>query len=162
MPPSVGEALGLTASEDAAAEEAPAEAELAQTGVSSDLLAVMALTVLAGSAMVLTAGGRGRITHGCKLGTDAVQGCVAVGLVPLWRPGNGAAGSPLHPTGADLPQSDGSQLPAVRTLGRALAYQPPSAVRAWPRSAGSLRGETGRAPGLTDPGRVRSPAGRRR
>jgi uncharacterized surface protein with fasciclin (FAS1) repeats len=64
LPPSVADALGLGAAEEeapaeeeeeAAAEEeaAPAEEEeLAETGVSSDLLAVIALAMLAGGAMV--------------------------------------------------------------------------------------------------------------
>lgn len=63
LPPSVADALGLGAAEEeapaeeeeaaAAEEEAPAEEEeLAETGVSSDLLAVIALAMLAGGAMV--------------------------------------------------------------------------------------------------------------
>lgn len=62
VPPSVGEALGLTVSEDLSAEDPPAEEELAQTGGSSDLLAVMALAVLAGGAMVVASSRRSRIT----------------------------------------------------------------------------------------------------
>lgn len=61
LPPSVADALGLGgAEEDAAGEEEAAadeeaageEEELADTGVSSDLLAVIALAMLAGGAMV--------------------------------------------------------------------------------------------------------------